>query len=111
LLFIPSIPKSNEWRSHKGTGHQHKSKRTLKNNYNETDANGPERIKDILAQLLIQIKDTIILAGREAYTHSLLFYNNAKLAAKNNVPGAKEIYDDLKVRFPGNGRRKSQAEK
>jgi hypothetical protein len=32
------------------------------------------------------------------------------MAAKNNAPGANKIYEDLKTRFPGNGRRKSQAE-
>ena len=70
------------------------------------DATGLLPVKDILSQLLSQVDDTTMLAGSEAYNHSLLFYNNTKMAAKNNVPGAKEIYDDLKARFPGSGRRR-----
>ena len=53
-------------------------------------------------QLLHNIEDTMMLAGSEAYIASLSFYNSAKDAAKRDVPGAKAVYDDLKVRFPNN---------
>ncbi len=49
------------------------------------------------------ISDTIMESGSEAYSASLLFYESIKLAAKMNVPGAKEIADDLGKRFKGQG--------
>ena len=73
------------------------------------DATGLLPIESMLNQLASQVDDTAMLAGSEAYTQALIFYNNAKMAAKNNVPGAKEVYDDLKSRFPGS-RRKSNIE-
>lgn len=66
--------------------------------------------ESLLTKLASQINDTSMLAGSEAYTQALLFYNNAKLAAKNSVPGAKEIYDDLRSRFPGRPKKKEVVE-
>lgn len=43
--------------------------------------------------------DTIMMAGSEAYIAALMYYNSIKRVAAENVPGAKAIYDDLKVRF------------
>lgn len=45
------------------------------------------------------LNDTITRAGSEAYVASLAFYNSVKQAAKMNVPDAKTIFNDLKVRF------------
>jgi hydroxymethylpyrimidine/phosphomethylpyrimidine kinase len=45
--------------------------------------------------------DSSMLSGSEAYGSALTFYNSIKLQAKENVTGAKAIYEDLKVRFPG----------
>ena len=39
------------------------------------------------------------LSGSEAYVASLAFYNSVKQAAKINIPGAKAISEDLKLRF------------
>jgi hypothetical protein len=50
-------------------------------------------------QLASLIDDTVMIAGSEAYTAALAFYNNAKLASKQNVPGAKVIADELAARF------------
>jgi hypothetical protein len=52
------------------------------------------------------LNDTILLSGSEAYTAALTFYNSIKQAAKMNVPNAKPIYEDLKKRFEGQGRKK-----
>jgi hypothetical protein len=41
-----------------------------------------------------------MVAGSEAYQSSLIFYNAVKAATAQDVPGAKEIYADLKARFP-----------
>jgi hypothetical protein len=45
-------------------------------------------------------------AASEAYQAALVFYKSVKIAAAQDVPGAKAVYDELKTRFPG-GRRKS----
>ena len=49
-------------------------------------------------------------AGHEAYESALAFYNAVKVAARNNVPGAKVIYEDLSQRFPGAGRKTNNVE-
>jgi len=45
------------------------------------------------------VQDTALLCGSETMSSVLQYYNNVKLCAKENVPGAKEVYEDLKVRF------------
>lgn len=47
------------------------------------------------------LDDSITLSGSEAYQAALIFYQNIKMAAKNNISGAAPIYDDLSARFPG----------
>ncbi|MBK7871340.1 MAG: hypothetical protein IPJ74_12035 [Saprospiraceae bacterium] len=56
-----------------------------------------------LLSLIEGINDTKLLAGSEAYSTALLFYQSVKLAAEMNIPGVKTIYDDLRERFPGRG--------
>jgi hypothetical protein len=56
-----------------------------------------------LQKLTSLLEDTTFLAGSEAYSASLAFYGAIKNAAKNNVPGAANAYQDLKKRFPGRG--------
>ena len=41
-----------------------------------------------------------MVAGSEAYQAALMFYNAVKAAAAQDIPGAKEVYADLKARFP-----------
>jgi len=57
-----------------------------------------------LQQLVEKLDDTTILAGSEAYSAALVFYNAVKGAAKAGVPGMKTVYDDLQARFPGRGK-------
>jgi hypothetical protein len=45
------------------------------------------------------LNDTITLAGSEAYVTALAYYNSVKLGAKLDVPNAKAVYSDLKIRF------------
>jgi len=45
------------------------------------------------------ISDTMMVAGSEAYTDALDYYNTVKRAAKANVPGAQAVADNLKTRF------------
>ncbi len=52
-----------------------------------------------LQSLSMQLNDTVMLAGSDAYVAALMFYNSIKEATKRNVPGAKAIYEELKKRF------------
>ncbi len=56
-----------------------------------------------LRQLVSSLDDSIMLAGSEAYTASLGYYNNTKQALKMGVSGAEDIHNDLKQRFEGQG--------
>ena len=76
----------------------------------------PEAIRDFEAaknlfavgrQLQIladKINDTATQAGMEAMAAVMAYYNNVKQASKQGVVGARTVYDDLSVRFPGRGR-------
>ena len=70
------------------------------------DVNACKQVSIPVANLNSMLDDTMMQAGHEAYESALAFYNAVKIAAKNNVPGAKVIYDDLSQRFP-NGPKKS----
>ena len=70
-----------------------------------TDALGLKGLQLSADQLATAISDTVMIAGSEAYYAALGYYNNAALGAKQNVPGAKDIYDALKKRFPGISRK------
>ncbi len=50
-------------------------------------------------QLESNLSDTVMMAGSEAYTASLQYYNSVKMAASMNIPGAKTIQDDLGKEF------------
>ncbi len=54
--------------------------------------------------------DTIALCGNEAYHQALTFYNSVKQAAKDNVPGAKPIYEELKHQYPHHKKPKEEVE-
>jgi hypothetical protein len=51
-------------------------------------------------QIHQNIDDTTMVAGSEAYQSSLVFYNSVKMAARQDIAGAKAIYEELKKRFP-----------
>ncbi|MEI6062099.1 MAG: hypothetical protein WCR72_15460 [Bacteroidota bacterium] len=61
-------------------------------------------IAKLVQQLCDNITDTLTLSGSEAYIAALIYYNSVKQAAKNGIPGAKTIYEDLQKRFPGRPR-------
>lgn len=52
-----------------------------------------------LAQITDNLEDTAFLCGSDTYRGTLNYYDAVKQAAKMNVPNAKAIYEDLKVRF------------
>ena len=63
-------------------------------------------LETVAKQLSDGFSDTVMMAGSEAYTTSLAYYNAAKMAARMNVPGAKAIYEELRKRFEGQGKSK-----
>jgi hypothetical protein len=56
------------------------------------------------------VDDTKMIAGSEAYQATLVFYKSVKVAAAQDIPGAKVVYDELKTRFPGSKRRSGETE-
>jgi hypothetical protein len=40
-------------------------------------------------------------SGSEAYQAALVFYNSVKMAARQDIPGAKAVYEELRKRFSG----------
>lgn len=68
----------------------------------QTDWNLTMQLKEIKSavNLLNQaVEDTYMAAGADSYAHAREYYNTTRRAAKNNIPGAKTIYEDLKPRF------------
>jgi hypothetical protein len=70
-----------------------------------TDTHGLWSILILVKQLQETLEDTVMTAGSEAYHAALAFYHNTQAAAKQDVPGARAIYEDLKTRFPGRKRK------
>lgn len=65
-----------------------------------------DQLKQILRpleKLTGLLSDSAMLSGSEAYQAGLYYYYGVKGAAKANVKGAQDIYDDLASRFPGSG--------
>jgi hypothetical protein len=71
-----------------------------------SDAHGLWNVLTLVKQLEEAIEDTVTAAGSEAFHAALAFYHNAQAAAKDDIPGAKAIVEDLKARFPGPGKRR-----
>jgi hypothetical protein len=55
------------------------------------------------------IGDTEMIPGSEAYQAALVFYKSVKMAAAQDIPGAKAVYEELKTRFPRPGRPKGSS--
>ncbi|MDR1182390.1 MAG: hypothetical protein LBL13_10485 [Bacteroidales bacterium] len=68
-------------------------------NVDIADAVGLRALNNRLEQLSREVDDTMMLAGSEAFTQSLSFYNTVKQAARDNIPGAQPLLDELKKRF------------
>jgi hypothetical protein len=63
------------------------------------DASNLLKLSNRLQQFSRKIEDTAMLAGSEAFTQALTFYNSVKQAARDNVPGAQPLFEELKKRF------------
>lgn len=62
-------------------------------------------LRSQIDQMASLIDDTMLLAGSEAYSAALSFYNSVKQAARHNVPGAKIVCDELSARFATRSRK------
>jgi hypothetical protein len=62
-------------------------------------------------QVLKMIEDTRALAGNDAYSAALVYYNAIKQASLNGITKAKVIYEDLSQRFPGRPRKAAETVK
>jgi len=58
-----------------------------------------------LNEIISNISDTLMEEGSDSYRNSLKYYESVKTVAKNDVPNAKTIYEDLKKRFENQGKR------
>ena len=74
------------------------------------DAHGLWTLCNSVQQLEEGIDDTEMVAGSEAYQAALVFYHSVKLAAAQDVPGAKAVYEELKTRFPQTGKRRTASD-
>ena len=66
------------------------------------DIEASEKLHAIYSQLndlVSRLDDTIMVASSEALNAALGIYSSAQAAAKNNVPGAKGVVEDLQTRF------------
>lgn len=71
------------------------------------DATNLAGLKVQIDQLASAVDDTVMVAGSEAYSAALAFYNSVKLATRQNVPGAKVLNDELALRFSYRNRKAS----
>jgi hypothetical protein len=69
-----------------------------------SDAHGLWTLLNSIRQLEEGVDDTEMTAGSEAYQAALVFYKPVKMAAAQDIPGAKAIYEEMKTRFPRTGR-------
>ena len=53
--------------------------------------------------------DTEMLAGNYAMEFALAFYHTVKIAARRDIPGARVIFEELKLKFPSKKHRKVSA--
>ncbi len=56
-------------------------------------------LANLAQQLASDMEDTVMLAGSEALVAAMLYYGPVKEAARQGIPTAKPIYEDLSQRF------------
>ncbi|MGE5582977.1 MAG: hypothetical protein ACM3X9_10645 [Bacillota bacterium] len=64
-----------------------------------------------MLQITEALSDTMMPAGSEAYSGSLIFYSPAREAMRSKVQKAETIYKDLPARFPGKVKKETAATK
>ncbi|MDR2260359.1 MAG: hypothetical protein LBE06_05370 [Azoarcus sp.] len=69
-----------------------------------SDAESLFGLRNLVAQFQAMLEDIVTVSGGEAFQSALLFYGSVRVAAKQGLPGAQPIYDELRTRFPGGKR-------
>jgi hypothetical protein len=64
------------------------------------------KILNVMEAEFDKLDDTNLLLGYDLDFNAHAFYRSIQTAARNNDPGAKAIYDDLKQQFAGQGKKK-----
>ena len=59
-----------------------------------------KKIKEEMTRLMNRVNDKREIALGRTYQKALAIYHSVEEAARNNVPGAQEIYEDLKQYLP-----------
>jgi hypothetical protein len=70
-----------------------------------TDAYGLRDIRNTAKLIFTALDDTLLAANSEATQAALNLYKSAKLAAAQDIPGGKLVYEELKKRFPSSRRK------
>jgi len=50
-------------------------------------------------QISRNIADSLLINGQEAYNQALIYYNSVRELSRRNVPGARELYENLNSIF------------
>jgi hypothetical protein len=58
-----------------------------------------------LSEVVDNLNDTILTLGSDSYKGSLKYYDSVKMSAKNDVPNAKTVFEDLRKRFEAQGKK------
>jgi hypothetical protein len=77
---------------------------------NFSDVHGLGVVRNMALQVLGQLETIRRVSGTGALLAALRFYQNVRITAKQDIPGAEEAYRDLKPRFKNMGKRKPRAE-
>ncbi|MCP4181692.1 MAG: hypothetical protein GY756_28330 [bacterium] len=68
------------------------------------------RMLEPLNQLVSDMEDSITLAGSEALTAALAYYQSLKVNVRMNVSGAETSFEELKKQFAKHGVKKNKEE-
>lgn len=74
----------------------------------DTDYKAHKQLNELIAlveQQLNLMQDTNLLLGYDLDNAALMFYRAIKVAARNNDPGSRTIYQDMKQQYPGGSRK------
>lgn len=62
-------------------------------------------VYNLLNQLLSNLSDTLLELGYDLMKPANAYYNQAKIGVKMDVPNAKPVYEDLRVRYEKKSRK------
>lgn len=70
----------------------------------KSDQSGRSHLLEVAPELRglhESLQDTLMAVSSELWLASLAFYQNVRQGARRGLPGAEDIYNDLRARFPG----------